>query len=102
MYCTTCGKELIDGASVCHHCGFKEGEGYKYCSHCGVAVECGQTLCVSCGFMLTSAELLNELSDEEKLKKAINTNIKNMKIESGKQKFFLFPFKYYQFFLSLH
>ena len=70
MYCTTCGKELIDGASVCHHCGFKAGEGYKYCSHCGVSVQSGQTLCVSCGFMLTSAELLDELSDEEKLKKS--------------------------------
>lgn len=69
MYCTTCGKELVEGAVICPHCGFKVGMGNKHCSHCGVAVQVGQSLCVNCGFMLTTEDSSDIPSKEKQSKK---------------------------------
>jgi len=75
MYCTTCGKELAEGAAICPHCGFKVGVGNKHCSHCGVAVQIGQSLCVNCGFMLT-AEDSSDIPSKEKQSKKDKTEYK--------------------------
>ena len=66
MYCTTCGKELNEGAVICHHCGFRVGVENKHCSHCGVEVRSGQSLCINCGFMLTPEKPTNIHQNEIK------------------------------------
>lgn len=52
MFCKNCGKELLDGQTVCAGCGFAAGTGNSFCGQCGQPVQPGQAICTVCGFSL--------------------------------------------------
>ena len=52
MYCTNCGQELSENASVCTSCGVLVGQERKFCSNCGEAVHSNQSICLKCGSAL--------------------------------------------------
>lgn len=49
MYCTNCGNEMDNLASVCVNCGVSKETGTSFCFNCGNAVDFDADVCVHCG-----------------------------------------------------
>lgn len=119
-YCTTCGKELKDGASFCISCGTKaenktntgnkretvyEGSVHK-CPNCGATVKAFLTSCPECGVefrntgsSVATKEFLRKLEDFESRRKfrvgdpvddLILNLIRNYSIPNNKEDIFEF------------
>ncbi len=49
MHCRTCGKELVEQATVCVGCGCPPLAGNKFCQSCGADANPAAVACVKCG-----------------------------------------------------
>lgn len=54
MYCTNCGKEVLEQASACPNCGVGPRTEKKFCYSCGVESNTLQVVCVKCGVSLSA------------------------------------------------
>ncbi len=52
MYCTNCGNDMDNLASVCVNCGVSKGVGTSFCSSCGNTVNFDADVCGHCGASL--------------------------------------------------
>lgn len=52
MHCRTCGKELVEQATVCVGCGCPPLAGDKFCQSCGAETNPSAVACVKCGVAL--------------------------------------------------
>lgn len=52
MYCTNCGNDMDNLASVCVNCGVSKGVGTSFCSGCGNTVNFDADVCGHCGASL--------------------------------------------------
>ncbi|MGN0867806.1 MAG: TM2 domain-containing protein [Oligosphaeraceae bacterium] len=56
MFCTSCGRELGNNASLCVHCGVLCGTAKKFCATCGKPVFENQAICLGCGCALPNVQ----------------------------------------------
>lgn len=55
MFCTNCGNELNDKATICTKCGLPVGVEKKFCAACGTEIKNErQAICLNCGVLLTN------------------------------------------------
>lgn len=59
MFCSECGKEIRDDATLCPYCGFTvnpkaQETQKKFCTHCGTEVKDDMQFCSQCGRKLKS------------------------------------------------
>ena len=52
MHCRTCGKKLVEQATVCVGCGCPPLVGDKFCQSCGAETNPSAIACVKCGVAL--------------------------------------------------
>lgn len=49
MFCSSCGKQINDGAKFCEHCGAAQKPATAVCSNCGKQINYGARFCEHCG-----------------------------------------------------